>query len=575
MTYPQASKSARFLVFAFVTVLMAFVAWRSFWISDDALITFRSVLNLVHGDGFRFNLSERVLASTHPGWAALLSLGTAIGLPVASVSLWLSLLLVLGSLAILVFAAPGRPGLLVSCLLIVTLFASRTFIDFSSSGLETPLTAFLVLTTASLVSSSLIGAAAASGLALLSRIDLIFALALPLAFEWWRMNQAWEPELRRKTMWAALLLVSPTVVVLAASWWYYGYPLPNTAVAKLASSISDLERIQYGLAYWRDSFMHFDPVPLALLVVALPLAVLVRSARALAWAAGGLIHAIYVVWVGGDFMAGRFTHTAFLLSLCAFGFALSDLRGQAGFSVLARPAQAAAWVVLASALVWGGVGSWAEIRNGADFRNNKFFGSGLLADERGFYARYHHWSNFLPFLIASERMHWGATTHPGWTEMPLVTCGSMGAYGMISGPRVHIVDLCGLSDAFLARLRPVREAEWRAGHDFRRIPDGYHESIVQGRNLLTDPKLRPLLDAVWLATRADLKEPARLSAASILLQRAPFEYRNAETGRERALAAESATRVMRARDNVVRQAKVLMPTADPILVLKLSLIANR
>lgn len=551
---------------------MGFVAWRSFWISDDALITFRSVLNFVHGDGFRFNLSERVLASTHPGWAALLALGSAVGLPVAGVSLWLSLLLMLGALTLLVFAPPGRPGLLVASLLIVILFASRTFIDFSSSGLETPLTAFLILATASLLPVSFVGAAAAAGVALLSRMDLLFALALPLAFEWWRMMRAQTPDLLRTSTKAALLFIAPTLAVVVGSWWYYGYPLPNTAVAKLSSSISVVERIQYGFAYWRDSSVYFDPVPFALLVGALAMALVARSGRALAWAGGGVMHAAYVVWVGGDFMAGRFTHTALLFSLCGLGIALAEIRHHAGWGRLVHAARAMAMVAFAAILIWGGTGAWVVISEGADFRNQEFFGAGLLADEKGFYTRYHHWSNIVPLLIVNERMRWGADARVPGSPTPLVVCGGLGSAGMFVGPVPHVVDLCGLSDAFLARLPPVKGQEWRAGHGERSMPQGYYESLIHGRNLLTDETLRPLLDAVWGATRAPLSGSERFSAAATLWQYRSIMDRAQDRARGRSLAERSAMQILQARDEVLRQTKVSIPRRDPAYAIRLSLI---
>jgi arabinofuranosyltransferase len=44
----------------------------SAWLSDDALITVRSVLNLISGYGPSFNLDERVQSFTHPLWFLLL-----------------------------------------------------------------------------------------------------------------------------------------------------------------------------------------------------------------------------------------------------------------------------------------------------------------------------------------------------------------------------------------------------------------------------------------------------------------------------------------------------------------------
>jgi arabinofuranosyltransferase len=46
--------------------LFAVVLCRTAWVGDDAYITFRTVDNLVHGYGARWNVDERVQAYTHP-----------------------------------------------------------------------------------------------------------------------------------------------------------------------------------------------------------------------------------------------------------------------------------------------------------------------------------------------------------------------------------------------------------------------------------------------------------------------------------------------------------------------------
>lgn len=45
------------------------------WVTDDAFITFRSVMNFVDGYGPVFNVGERVQSFTHPLWFLLLSFG--------------------------------------------------------------------------------------------------------------------------------------------------------------------------------------------------------------------------------------------------------------------------------------------------------------------------------------------------------------------------------------------------------------------------------------------------------------------------------------------------------------------
>jgi hypothetical protein len=46
--------------------MFAVILFRTAWISDDAAITLRTVLNVTHGFGLTFNIAERVQTYTHP-----------------------------------------------------------------------------------------------------------------------------------------------------------------------------------------------------------------------------------------------------------------------------------------------------------------------------------------------------------------------------------------------------------------------------------------------------------------------------------------------------------------------------
>ena len=53
---------------------LAVYAWlviRTSWVGDDAVITFRSLENFLHGYGPVFNIGERVQTFTHPLWFLL------------------------------------------------------------------------------------------------------------------------------------------------------------------------------------------------------------------------------------------------------------------------------------------------------------------------------------------------------------------------------------------------------------------------------------------------------------------------------------------------------------------------
>ncbi|MEJ2612229.1 MAG: hypothetical protein P8179_19725, partial [Candidatus Thiodiazotropha sp.] len=146
----SASLNNRQFVFAF-TLLFLLVLLRTAWISDDAAITLRTVLNFIHGFGPTFNIDERVQAYTHPLWFFILSLGSLISGNVFYTTFVISITVTIISLGLLLNNISRNPFVLVLIGLAVVL--SKAFVDFSTSGLENPLSHLLLLL-AVLVASS-------------------------------------------------------------------------------------------------------------------------------------------------------------------------------------------------------------------------------------------------------------------------------------------------------------------------------------------------------------------------------------------------------------------------------------
>src|SRR5258708_21006490 len=136
------SGSERVLLVALVLVALA-VLIRTAWVCDDAYITLRVVDNLVHGYGLGWNVDERVAAFSHPLWMMLVS-----GLYVLTNEGYFTILAV-GIVVTLItmtgVAWRGQPSFAASAIPLLALLSSKAFVDFSTSGLENPLTDFLLL----------------------------------------------------------------------------------------------------------------------------------------------------------------------------------------------------------------------------------------------------------------------------------------------------------------------------------------------------------------------------------------------------------------------------------------------
>ncbi|HYN05973.1 MAG TPA: hypothetical protein VES67_01160 [Vicinamibacterales bacterium] len=453
-----------------VTLVFAVLLLRSSWISDDAAISLRTVLNVTHGFGLTFNIAERVQTFTHPLWLFLL---TGAYLVVGNIFVATMLLSVAVSVAAFWIAVSRAATPWQAALAVVVLVSSRAFVDFSVSGLENPLFNLLMALFLWLfVAGDRAGARRLAGLwtlvslLYLTRPDAVL-LVLPLAI-------AASVQLRnlRRAISAIGIGAIPAIAWTVFAIFYYGFPFPNTAYAKLATGVSGSELRQQGWLYLVDS-LDRDPITLTTIGFAVMVGVARRNVAARALAAGLAWYVGYVVWIGGDFMSGRF---------------------------LAAPLFAAVllcvWLASASREVWlGAIGVLAIVGTMAAhvplWMNSAVVDPGVkpngVVDERGVYFREHS-------LVASTRQRlrnppWPIDTGTRPTMRVVDICGLMGQSGLELGPYVHLLDECALADPLLARLPAVLNDAWRVGHYRRMIPHHYRESLERSTNLLEDKAL--------------------------------------------------------------------------------------
>src|SRR5687768_6750074 len=128
--------------FVFAGILFSIVFIANCWIGDDAFITFRVSDNLINGYGPRWNVAERVQVFTNPLWMFLMAGAAAITGEFYYTAMAVSFVLCLVMLAV-IWRWLARP---VDAWLAVALLASsKSFVDYTSSGLENAL-GYLLLT---------------------------------------------------------------------------------------------------------------------------------------------------------------------------------------------------------------------------------------------------------------------------------------------------------------------------------------------------------------------------------------------------------------------------------------------
>ena len=292
---------------------------RTAWLCDDAYITYRCVDNFVNGHGMTYNPGQRVQAYTHPLWAFLHLPFSALFKDAYVTGLLVSITTSIIAVAGLIFKVLKEN--LARIFVLLALLSSSAFMDYCTSGLENPLTNLLMLgiMTVFLVQSAglrkLFWIALLAALLLLNRMDAILLAAPICLLAWWRQRS-----LRATAVAAAGLL--PFILWVIFALYYYGFLFPNTAYAKLNTGIANSAVFLQGLNYYWNS-LRLDPVTLTLICGAIVAPFSLKLKKYYTLSIGILLYLIYVIYIGGDFMSGRFFACPFFMAMLVLTKVLS------------------------------------------------------------------------------------------------------------------------------------------------------------------------------------------------------------------------------------------------------------
>lgn len=492
----------------------AFQVVRTIWVSDDAFITLRTVDNLVHGFGLRWNVAERVQTFTHPLWLAVVTpVYALVRDPYYAVTL-VSLATTFVAIFVLVFRS-GVPRVHAT-VAVLALALSKAFVDYSTSGLENPLTHLLVL----LLALELLRAAPwddkalrvglLGGLLGLNRLDLLLLAAPALAFTLIKVRS-------HRARLKLLSGLAPLVAWELFAAFYYGSFFPNTTLAKLQTGIPAGELVMQGVTYLKNSLL-WDPLTLTATAAGVALALVGRRAGPILLAAGVVLYLAAVVRVGADFMSGRFLTGPFLAAVMLLAAARWPRPAWFPFSMAAL---VLVLVVLSPRPAW-------NVSTSKELSEAELVDDSGIADERRYYFRT---SGLFSGSPGWRRPTVEATLRArdlGCSQTEIAVEGAVGVTGFYAGRAVHVVDIHALGDPLLARLPMVAadpffasfmrswkkpsDRPWRIGHFLRNVPDGYLTTLLAGRNAIKDPTVAQLYERVRLLARAPLLAPGRLSA---------------------------------------------------------------
>lgn len=482
--------AAKLAAFAAGLLFLAAVVRRG-WLSDDAFIAIRSVDHLVHGEGLVFNLGERVQSFTSPLWAFLCAPFFALTGDPYSALMAPGLLCSLALVVTVLIVWRRTPWKAATVLLALT--ASSAFLSFSTSGLENPLAhllaALFVFERLENGRRPTYACFALAAALFLTRFDYALLVAPSVV-----MAVALDVRRSSRLAWPALAVI---VVWFGFATFYYGFPFPNTAYAKLNTDIPLQTQIAQGMTYLVDSTIR-DPIVLT--VVAL--AGVLGFSRGMSVAARGLllgvgIYVLYVIYIGGDFMSGRFLTTCYLVSvLVTVDFMASTYRWSL--------------TVGAAVLMLFGISSFSDRR--ADPRDICPIPESGVVDERACYVEFtglaqnvrrRKWEEH-PYMKNFER----AAEH---TKGHFIVSNLAGMVSYANRDRKHIVEHFGLTEPLLARIEYVpNNPNWRIGHFYRAIPAGYLQTLRSGENVITDPCIHHLYDLLSPVIHGPLWSAKRL-----------------------------------------------------------------
>jgi arabinofuranosyltransferase len=488
-----------------VVLVVSVIMIRNAWIVDDAYITFRTVDNVVSGYGLTWNPDERVQSYTHPLWMFVVTLVYLI-----TNELFFSVIIlsfVISMAAFIVLWRNGSRQWWSSLWLGSALIASKAILDYTSSGLENPLSYLFVvlfiglfhavLNTTTPTMTQLGGLYAIAALSFFNRNDTI-VIYIPALL--WATYHA-------RALGIGAIVRTIAVATLPASGWlifsiiYYGYPLPNTAYAKaLATDIPLDWQLRRGWDYLWNSWQ-WDTLSWLIFGGALGYTIWRKAWRELIIMAGAVTYLGLIFWSGAaaTHMSGRFFA---LLLLVGIIIAFRQIQYHKQVSVIGATIFLAysAWSPI-SALKYG-TEAYVAYNQPVSSIDAKWYvyheGAALLNWRPGLEMPAHEW------------YRWGQVARDDAQHVYVggaLGGEAIGYAGFAAGPQDYFIDVVGLSDPLLSRLPaqlPAQYSDWKSGHFHREVPTGYVESLTHNENRIVDPFTYAYYDIVRLITRAPL-----------------------------------------------------------------------
>lgn len=493
--------------------------------------------NLAEGNGFVYNVGERVCASTCP----LHTLIVAGVYRLLGNMYWSALFcnLVESALAVFLLLRFYKKDDHAVIFITLAIICNKAFMMYTTSGLENSL---LFLLFALMLQRfwkyetfrdrHLFELSFLVGLIATTRMDTTL-MAFPILFFAWLRRDRKSGGGGYFSFVPIIAGMVPFVAWILFSTVYYGFPFPNTAYAKLGAGFPLSDYLIRGVSYYTESF------PYSPLILAIPLYYIIisgvkKSAKDAAVSVGIILYFAYIVSIGGDFMPGRHFTVPFFVSLWrVFALTRVDMSiAKTKFRFLGTLSPILACVVL-FCIVYQSMPVISFLQR--TWRVSAQHGEMYWATDRK--PNNISWKNYTSIIRVLAALSDGAKdereslrlTGPedplfGKTIDTVLALRDSGVKGDIDdvgaglmvyywGKGLYLNDAIALADPLLARMPGVYDKSWVVGHIRHLVPPGYRESVQTGENRIENASLALYYDKIRLITRSEnLFAPERLKA---------------------------------------------------------------
>ena len=480
-----------------VIMLFATVLVYSAWLHDDAYITFRTVDNFVNGYGLTWNISERVETFTNPLWMFLVSIFYFFTNEIYYTSIILSI--IISVLVVLIFAFKISKTVLGAILGIGIFILSKPFIDWSTSGLENPLTHLIIAVFLLVYIKSrnnfdfktLFLLSIITALGAVNRLDSLVLFLPCLVFAFLKLPKI-------KGLYVVAIGLLPVIAWKGFSLFYYGFPLPNTAYAKVMNTgVSKTQLLQHGFYYFED-LIRWHPLTFFIIMAGMSIPFLIKDKRLIPIVFGIILYLIFILQMGGDYMTGRYFSAPLLVAVILIS--QYDFRSLKRIPLL---------ILFGIVIVTGFMTPFTPLVSAEFYNPQRQDHDNGIGDSRGSYYRMGLLNN--RDMIEIPHHPWPISgIKAGENGTSPVLRKVIGMYGYYAGPNIHVIDPYALGDPLLSKLPIPKNGWWAIGHFERKLPPGYVNTLSLGMNVIEDKCLATYYDKLSLITRGNLFDGDRI-----------------------------------------------------------------